>query len=940
MRRIYLRFDWWVLFFFIFCSLHFHKATAGDSLAIKYCNSYWGSPGIDYWDDTELYIEAYDSIGQLNYFTTSTKNYNDQLFQPQDSTKYLYDNLGRKIYEANLSKWINFNISEEYWYTYDTLNRITHILKNRWQSSTASLVFQAESFYFYSTASLSPDSLSRTNSGGGYAERSYIDSINHLRGVYRYSKDSLGVWSLIGQVRTWYNSNGHDTCIINEKYTTNNGWENYQKTTFTPDSLGRTLSKVDYVWDTDVLVWFAAGITNITYGNYQGYDSLSHYAWSNYDSAYIRWNKYYCEYNSFGNVIQETDSGSGYVGIYQTDYDSLQRIISSRFSNTQGSAHQRRYYYDGAGLMIRSTSFDKTMLGNVSENDCYYYFIDSDSMLIAFPDTVYICAGASKKIYGHIANAKFPLQYSWNPSVEISDSTDLLPVFSPSASRSYILTITDNDGSTYSKQIFVDKLPLPTTYPIDTVALNSTSCFPDTILLIRDDQPGFEYYWTSLNWGVGSNEISNDTISFSRNGGSGSFYYTVIDNHGCKSRSDTIEVFMNLQPNSNFYMSPANFCAGDTIQLAVSPQSNSLIYQWGVNGVDSIGANQPELTVYENGTYTLNVTDTINSCTSSTSRYVRFDNQPPPARIITDSGNVICIGKELTLNSLSVDSSWIYIWWKDNQIISVSHIDSKRIQSGGVYKLYIKSAACVSQPDSIMIFQDNSPTNILTSSLPPYCYPDTIQLTGYSQGQVFYSWSTGDTTANILIDTSGNYVLITMDSLGCVDSDSVSIEIYTPLPKPVIYASGTNLLSSNTTAILQWYLNDTLIPGFTDYVIEPVASGQYKVSATDTTGCITFSDPVNFILLASGQFLSDNNLIIYPIPSSDWINLQYNGVGDPIKFELYDSYSRRLRSEFVPSTEFRVYRQELLEGIYLGRLQIKSAGIMNDYWFRLVFIDK
>ncbi len=137
------------------------------------------------------------------------------------------------------------------------------------------------------------------------------------------------------------------------------------------------------------------------------------------------------------------------------------------------------------------------------------------------------------------------------------------------------------------------------------------------------------------------------------------------------------------------------------------------------------------------------------------------------------------------------------------------------------------------------------------------CYGDTTLIgntaTGGTPPYVSYEWSPAEglsstNTANVeaFPEDSTMYVLTVTDSKGCVDTDTVWVNVW-PLPEPVIVPLGPTWFCSCDSVIL-----DAENYGYTDYLwstgettrmITVKDPGAYTVTVTDTNGCVKTSPP-------------------------------------------------------------------------------------------------
>jgi gliding motility-associated-like protein len=153
----------------------------------------------------------------------------------------------------------------------------------------------------------------------------------------------------------------------------------------------------------------------------------------------------------------------------------------------------------------------------------------------------------------------------------------------------------------------------------------------------------------------------------------------------------------------------------------------------------------------------------------------------------------------------------------------------------------------------------NSPSSIITASGPlTFCAGDSVILTSSEGGDYF--WSTGETSASIVVNTSGIYTVIVADAGICpvIDRPSVVVHVNS-LPEAVIavtdntgIANDDGIICQGTTATLtasggayySWSTGDIIAEITTDI------AGLYTVTVTDTNGCEnTVNDTIFHIAL-------------------------------------------------------------------------------------------
>lgn len=161
------------------------------------------------------------------------------------------------------------------------------------------------------------------------------------------------------------------------------------------------------------------------------------------------------------------------------------------------------------------------------------------------------------------------------------------------------------------------------------------------------------------------------------------------------------------------------------------------------------------------------------------------------------------------------------------------------------------TSSCVNR-DTILITYD--PITASVTSPAPFCSNSPEAITGSSNDPgATYSWNTGETSAEIIPDTSGTYILTVTSSNGCTDTDQGTVVIYdspnadfsaNPLSGPAPLSVDFTNASTNSTNYYWDFGNgdteysfdltsvssDYLIPGI--YEVELVAS---NLNCSDST---------------------------------------------------------------------------------------------------------
>jgi len=134
------------------------------------------------------------------------------------------------------------------------------------------------------------------------------------------------------------------------------------------------------------------------------------------------------------------------------------------------------------------------------------------------------------------------------------------------------------------------------------------------------------------------------------------------------------------------------------------------------------------------------------------------------------------------------------------------------------------------------------PATISANSAIIFCEGDSVILTSNSIDN--NTWSTGETTQNIVVQTSGNYTLEVGNSNNCIDNTSASIVVTeSTLPnQPFLNVNGTLSMCGGDSVLLISSAGDNYLwsTGDTTQSIYVTNSGSYSVQVGNTEGCLSF----------------------------------------------------------------------------------------------------
>jgi hypothetical protein len=373
-----------------------------------------------------------------------------------------------------------------------------------------------------------------------------------------------------------------------------------------------------------------------------------------------------------------------------------------------------------------------------------------------------------------------------------------------SQSGTYSVTVTDANGCSGSDTIKV------TIHPIPGLDLgNDTVQCGGEIELLADSSSS--YLW---NTGATGQRITVQS--------SGTYSVEITDGNGCKNR-DTIEVTIHTLPSPNLG-NDSQQCGGS---ITLNP-GNFSAYQW------SDGSQSSVLQATTTDIYIVEVTD-ANGCKASDTVLITIHALP---QVNLGNDTSIC-GGSLELRAGAFDQ---YKW-------STGGSDSNiTVDKTGTYSVEVTDQFGCTGTDAISVTVHFEPQVDLGPDLTQCGGKVTLSGGNFSS----YQWNTGETTQDIEVDQSGTYSVMIEDVNGCMDSDTVSVTIYTRpnvnLGSDIVQCGGSASLSAGSFSQYLWSTGETTSD------ITVTATGEYHVEIEDMNGC------------------KDNDTVsitIHPIPTVD-----------------------------------------------------------------------
>ncbi len=623
-------------------------------------------------------------------------------------------------------------------------------------------------------------------------------------------------------------------------------------------------------------------------------------------------NNYSTDNGPWGLDVADMD-GDGKLDILVASRDN--RVIDLLRNETSGSTTDFSLVSVTTSMMSRNiaggdmdgdgkpdfvfTSFDNTAsdyaLSVIRNQNCYVPEIEPSG-------TVTVCTGVTKILK---ANKAVGVTYQWDRdnTVVKTGTEDYLEVTQAGV---YKVVATSESGSCVkaSNAVIVEESTGNAPNVPDMVN-NGPFCEGATISLSTDEIANAVYEWT----GPGGFSSDQREISIpdarARNAGE---YQLIVTVEGCSSNPGTTVVEVIDLPEFTISSSGSEqICDGNTVQLSVA-QLSGYTYQWFRGGQALSGSTGSSLEVGTAGIYSVEITQTSNSCTVSGSNTLEIEVLDLPVTGFNNPG-VGCVNEEIQLISTSTfdpDVPVNFLWDPGDGSGTFTDQDLNHIfTTAGTYTVSLtvtyESGACSDEVEKTITIHDQPVFNIERSVAGQLCEGDSISLTapgGFSE----YLWSTGVTENSITVDQSGNYSLTVTDQNNC--SNEVTEEVsFLPSPEVIITSevsetapgSEFQLLAEGALSYI-WtpgnVLNDSTIADPTGIISETttfIVEGSNADGCTDTASVTIETLEGNQIFVTPRKVFSPNGdgiddlWIIDNIESySDCTIMIFNGNGSTV----------------------------------------------------------
>ena len=442
-----------------------------------------------------------------------------------------------------------------------------------------------------------------------------------------------------------------------------------------------------------------------------------------------------------------------------------------------------------------------------------------------------ICNGKSTTL-----TASGGINYSWTPTLNLTNPNNASPVASPKSTTRYLVTVSDAAGCEDTASVLVTVNPSP----IVTISGDTVICLGDNTTLTASGG-------SSYSWSTGDNTPSTTVTPTLA---STTYTVTVGDGSGC-DQIDSVTVITA----STIVAEAGNdksICSGDSVQLAAS---GGTVYSWTpATGLSNPNIPNPFAKPTSTTTYTVSVSS--GSCTPVNDVVTITVNASITA--IAGPDTSICTGDSV---QLFASGGTNYSWTPPTGLSSTNIANPIATPATSTtYTVSVSSGNCAADTATVSIISDVLFINANSSYT--ICYGDDAFLSVTDIPGATYVWSpgaplddpTGTTpTASGLTTTTTFSVTATKGSCPPV-SDATTINVRPPIitlvsPEQFMCpGDSVQLLASGGTFYAWWPPDGISNTNIATPMASPTVTTIYVVDVSNTNcGPVTDTVKVNVV---------------------------------------------------------------------------------------------
>ena len=419
------------------------------------------------------------------------------------------------------------------------------------------------------------------------------------------------------------------------------------------------------------------------------------------------------------------------------------------------------------------------------------------------------------------------------------------------STTTYFIDATNNGCTSNSRTAITATV---TAIPIITSTISAAKCGSGSLTLKATASAGIAYWYSSATGGTAlasGNTFTTSTITTSTT------YYVEASTGNCTTASRTA-VAASIKPIPVITSTtPASRCESGDVTLSASASTGTINWFTTATGGTAIATGNSFTTPVLTSSTTYYVDAASNNCTTVTRTAITATIDQKPI-ILTTSPSSSCGPGTTTITAMS--SIGTINWYAaptSGTILATGNIfTTPFLTQNTTYYAEAVNNSCISSNRTaveVRIFSLPATTNEEIVK----CQTDSYLLLDAGLANVFYLWSTGETTQKITVSSIGAYTVTITNNDNCYSKKKISV-IENNVPEINTIDVNESTVTINLTQTEDYY--EYSING-TDYqkanVFYNVPGGMQKAYVRDINLCNTVSQ--NFIAIVVPKYFTPNN---------------------------------------------------------------------------------
>lgn len=290
---------------------------------------------------------------------------------------------------------------------------------------------------------------------------------------------------------------------------------------------------------------------------------------------------------------------------------------------------------------------------------------------------------------------------------------------------------------------------------------------------------------------------------------------------------------------------------------------------------------------------------------------------PSPYNVLNDAS--ICYGDSV-IYSVDTNSMYTYSWNNG------STTDSATYNMTGLVEVIVTHTGSGCADTASAMLTVSTPVDLPATD--HVCSGNAITLDA-GVGFATYTWSTTDSTQTIDVNAAGNYVVMVVDTNGCMTSDS--IDVTESSPSTSITGQVDTLCNYNSVTLnagagfttYTWSTGGSAVSETIDGSSLSLGSNDVSVIVTDSYGCSAGDTITLFVDECLGiSELSGLSVAIYPNPSEGVFNFEIDGFNESVQLVVTDVAGNVIMNNILNSGLGSIDLSNAANGIYFVTLQL------------------